>query len=130
MGLHNKKCDSCNENPDILYPLAIIEETPTGDQMVQRWYCYVCRVEIESEADDNKEEKDSNPLIFREYRCGCKYKLYHSLSEVWKYVSLCIKHKDIGDNKELTYGCGCILRKISYQFYIYLEVCGQHEQKE
>ena len=43
MGLENGQCDSCNCKPDVLVPLAILNELPTGGtKMVVRYYCKVC----------------------------------------------------------------------------------------
>lgn len=68
MGLHNARCDSCDSNSDVLFPIALLVEAPYGKQMVQRWYCIKCKQAIETEADlteddeeEEEEEEDEGP---------------------------------------------------------------------
>lgn len=65
MGLTNQKCDSCEEKTDVLFPVAILDEMPTGGTcMVVRYYCYGCRTDLETEAesmDSDDEDKPTRP---------------------------------------------------------------------
>ena len=56
MGLENGQCDSCNCKPDVLVPLAILNELPSGGtKMVVRYYCKTC-AEIILEESNNEDE--------------------------------------------------------------------------
>ena len=54
--LENGLCDSCENPTDTLFPVAVLDELPTGGMKhVQKWYCVACKGELELEA----EEKDA-----------------------------------------------------------------------
>jgi len=60
------RCESCNEEVGFLFPLAVIQELPSGgEQMTVRYYCKDCydimsdtaQDEIDNEDEDEKEEE-------------------------------------------------------------------------
>ena len=58
MALSDGCCDSCGEPHDVLFPIAILDESPYGGMhLVQKWYCYDCLEEIRTEEED----KATNP---------------------------------------------------------------------
>jgi len=61
MALNDGKCDSCGEKVDVLFPIGILNELPTGGEgYVQRWYCLSCKKLVEEEAEDTDDEDDKN----------------------------------------------------------------------
>jgi transposase-like protein len=68
MGLLNGKCDSCGEKTDVLFPVGILDELPTGGEAhVQRWYCVSCKDTLEEEAgeaDNKADDDDEQPRPF------------------------------------------------------------------
>lgn len=59
MPLHDSTCDSCGEATDVLFPVAILDELPTGGMgMVKKYYCYSCYEDICEEAESNSKEED------------------------------------------------------------------------
>jgi hypothetical protein len=136
MTLHNHKCDSCNKIVDVLFPIAILDETPTGDMMVQRWYCVSCKEEMEAEAEeaegpadeDEEEDDDTDKDIntTRSYECGCKYRMFNAAMDIWLGSKICDKHR-VNIEEEINYICGCSLVKLTPTFYVYTEVCSKHE---
>lgn len=50
------KCGSCRETVDILLPLWIIDETPCGLMMVERFYCPECYTTVIEGFEKNKDE--------------------------------------------------------------------------
>jgi hypothetical protein len=80
MGIENGKCDSCEKEVDILFPIAILTDLPSGGEgLVQRWYCITCHDAIEAEAEtlDNSDDKDDEENDDEEEEpdrpidCGC-----------------------------------------------------------
>jgi len=60
MGLDKGLCDSCGEVFDVLFPVGILDECPTGGMKhVQKWYCVSCRDTIEEEAETNNNDEDT-----------------------------------------------------------------------
>jgi len=54
-------CDSCNDPSDVLFPIVVLDELPTGGMgMVRRYYCYSCYEDICEEAETNNKEKDED----------------------------------------------------------------------
>lgn len=131
MGLPDNKCDSCNQKVDVLFPIAILDELPSGiNKLVQRWYCVICKDEIEAEAEDVEprgDEEDEEDNRIRRYKCSCRFSLYQKDISVWKAIFLCRDHH-FKENDEITYVCGCVIYKISEEnsFYIYIKVCDEH----
>jgi hypothetical protein len=130
MTLHNHKCDSCNKIVDVLFPIAILDETPTGDMMVQRWYCVSCKEEMEAEAEEVEEDEDDDAdrviKIIRSYECGCKYKIFNVAKDIWISSKICGKHR-VNIEEEVSYIYGCSLVKLTPILYAYTEVCSEHE---
>jgi len=61
MTIQNSICDSCGEPSDVLFPIAILDELPTGGMgMVKKYYCYSCYEDICEEAETNSKEKDED----------------------------------------------------------------------
>lgn len=53
MGLPDQKCDSCGDEHDVLFPVGILDELPSGGMaMVQRWYCVTCLDQLKEEAEE------------------------------------------------------------------------------
>lgn len=108
MGLINEQCDSCGEKVGFLFPVAVIDELPSGGtKMVVKYYCVDCFEEYIDIAKEDKgedaegmkdieeeEDRDFNNLI-KEYKirityCGlertyycntCKFKLICDLTQ-------------------------------------------------
>lgn len=135
MGLQKGICDSCNKKVDVLFPIAMLDETPTGEQMVKFWYCVECIQEIEAEAEeaegpvDEEEEDDDtdkNMNITRSYECGCKYRMFNAAMDIWLSSQICSKH-NVHVEEEIDYECGCSTMKLTPTFFIFTEVCSKHE---
>lgn len=126
MGLHDHKCDSCESVVDVLFPIAILEELPTGgSQMVRKWYCIECKTVIEDEAEEAEEEEDE-PKADRKYPCGCIFQQHETQKYIWLFTGECGKHwKDATKVRE-DYDCGCIIMG-KEDIYVYIEVCEEHE---
>jgi len=59
MGLSDNKCDSCSEEVGYLFPIAIIDELPSGGmKMVIKYYCWDCYDIITDTAKSELDEKD------------------------------------------------------------------------
>lgn len=59
MGLIDGKCDSCGEEVGFLFPIAVIEELPSGGmKMVIKYYCWDCYDIMTDEAKDDLDEED------------------------------------------------------------------------
>ena len=78
MGIENQKCDSCDKKVDVLFPIAILTDLPSGGEgLVQRWYCITCHDAIEAEAetlddtDDKDDEENDDEEPDRPIDCGC-----------------------------------------------------------
>jgi len=127
LGLHDHKCDSCEDKVDVLFPIAILEKLPSGiEQMIQRYYCIDCASTIQEEAEEaEEEEKKPHPgFIHRVYSCTCEYE--YLATEFWIEVVVCSLHRL---EKVRTYNCGCVIKDTPYESqFIYLEVCEGHEQ--
>jgi len=138
MGIENHKCDSCDSIVDILFPLIILDELPTGgEQMVRRYYCIKCEEEIRVEAEDMEddegvEEEDDpesrppKPPIARGYKCGCRFDRYKEHMEWWVLAKACVEHWKENSTQE-KYLCGCVVEFLTSRFYRYIEVCETHE---
>jgi len=70
MGLIDGICDSCGEPFDVLFPVGILDECPTGGMKhVQKWYCVTCKDTIEEEAETNAnddEDTDDDSISLEE----------------------------------------------------------------
>jgi len=74
--LQNGICDSCGNPSDVLFPIAILDELPTGGMgMVQRWYCIECKDELEQEAEENKDKDEDGEENEKEDKECPAYKL-------------------------------------------------------
>lgn len=51
------RCDSCNEESDVLIPLWVWDETECGEMMVEVFYCPECAEIRFGEATEEKEKK-------------------------------------------------------------------------
>jgi hypothetical protein len=64
MGLSDNKCDSCGEEVGYLFPMAVIEELPSGGmRMVIKYYCWDCydiMTDSAKEQLDEDEDKDED----------------------------------------------------------------------
>jgi len=130
MGLQDKKCDSCNKEADVLFPIGILDETPTGMLMVKKWYCIECKGCIEDEAEEAEEDDDDGEeesVKIREYTCGCKFRLADREMMIWKGMVICKDHNQVELDADNIYKCGCVVKMIIINFFVYLEVCGNHE---
>lgn len=59
MGLTDKKCDSCDLASTVLFPAAVIEKlTGGGEAMVQRWYCWSCHLDLQTESESAEESEE------------------------------------------------------------------------
>jgi hypothetical protein len=67
MGLTDNKCDSCSEEVNFLFPIAVIEELPSGGmKMIVKYYCWDCydimtdaaKDELDKTDDENGKDKD------------------------------------------------------------------------
>lgn len=57
MGIDNCVCDSCSKETDVIFPLYILDELPTGgEQMVRKYYCLVCKSDLEDAINITEEE--------------------------------------------------------------------------
>lgn len=54
------KCDSCKEVVDILLPLWMLDETPCGLLMSERFYCPECYAIVVDEFEKNKEDEEES----------------------------------------------------------------------
>ena len=67
MTLKEGKCDSCNEEVGFLFPIAVIQELPSGgEQMIVKYYCKDCYDIMLDAAQDEindreEEEEDIEP---------------------------------------------------------------------
>ena len=66
MTLKDSKCESCEEIVSFLFPIATIQELPSGgEQMIVRYYCKECYDIMldaaQDEIDDREEEEDIEP---------------------------------------------------------------------
>lgn len=70
MGLIDCKCDSCGDKVDVLFPVAILDELPTGGEaMVIKYYCFTCRESVEDEAQSTEPDNNEKDIS----SCGrCK----------------------------------------------------------
>jgi len=65
------KCESCGETFSALWPVALLDETPYGAEiMIQKWYCYGC-MEIlwenwqeGEDGDEDEEDEEGSPDRF------------------------------------------------------------------
>jgi hypothetical protein len=70
MGIRDGKCDSCGDDVPLLFPIAVLDELPTGGEgMVQKWYCLDCREDMEENYEpapekDEDEDKDEEEETF------------------------------------------------------------------
>lgn len=130
MGLVDQKCDSCEQEVGVLFPVAMLVEMPTGGmRMVQRWYCIECSNTIVSEAEEAEEEEDEDDEenLLREYTCGCLYKSYSQiLHMLWVLAEKCDRHWEDETVVEEGYSCGCYLIKKG-SLYLYKRICREHE---
>ena len=54
------KCDSCEEEKSILFPLAVLDELPSGgEKMVVKYYCKDC-YDVMTEEAENEEMDDTD----------------------------------------------------------------------
>ena len=61
MGLKDSKCESCGEEVSFLFPIATIQELPSGgEQMIVRYYCKDCYDIMLKTAQDEINDKDEN----------------------------------------------------------------------
>lgn len=52
-------CDSCGEEAGFLFPIAVIDELPSGGEaMVIRYYCYKCMKIVTENLEENEEEEE------------------------------------------------------------------------
>ena len=63
MTLKEGKCDSCNEEVGFLFPIAVIQELPSGgEEMIVKYYCKDCYDIMldaaQDEIDDREEEEE------------------------------------------------------------------------
>lgn len=54
----NGRCDSCNEESDVLIPLWVWDETSCGEMMVEVFYCPSCAEIRWAECIDEKDDED------------------------------------------------------------------------
>jgi len=135
MALLNHKCDSCDQETDVLFPLAILKELPTGgEQLVQVWYCVECWNVIHEGmelTDDNEEEEEGSNSIIRRYKCGCEFKKIGKSSRsgiLWGTEITCDEHWLTPDIIREVYPCGCLINHIVLFFYEYERVCEGHSK--
>lgn len=54
MALSDGCCDSCGEPTDVLFPVAVLDEVPTGGMKhILKYYCITCKDTLEDEATEN-----------------------------------------------------------------------------
>jgi len=77
LGLKNMHCDSCGAEVDYLFPVATIQELPTGgEEMVLRYYCKDCydiMLDNAGEELDEKEEEENKESFFECVCCESTY---------------------------------------------------------
>jgi len=65
MTLKDGKCDSCSEETGFLFPIAVIQELPSGgEQMIVKYYCKDCydiMLDAAQDEIDDREEEDIEP---------------------------------------------------------------------
>ena len=62
MGLKDGTCDSCGDKLDVLFPIAILEELPSGGEgMVIKYYCLTCKETLEDEAESTEPKEVPPP---------------------------------------------------------------------
>ena len=133
MTLLNHKCDSCSKIVDVLFPIAMLDEIPSGGEaMVMKYYCVECKDTIEAEAEDvepdetdDEEEED----VTRDYPCGCVYdRLIQQY--LWREIITCVIHVVQGD--ERVYECGCKVELIEKdgRVWQFTEECNFHKLEE
>ena len=62
MGLKDGTCDSCGDKLDVLFPIAILDELPSGGEaMVIKYYCLTCRESLEAEAESIEPKTELPP---------------------------------------------------------------------
>ena len=137
MGLLNHECDSCNQETDVLFPLAILKELPTGgEQLVQVWYCVECwniihegmELTDNDEGEEEPEEEDSEPII-RRYNCGCMFKKIGESARrgiLWSPEIVCDEHWLTLNTMREVYPCGCVIKHVILFFYEYERACEDH----
>lgn len=64
MGLQNGNCDSCGEPKTTLFPIAVLDELPSGGcAMVTKYYCSSCADDMKDEADQENDTDDDSPVV-------------------------------------------------------------------
>jgi hypothetical protein len=72
MGLIDGKCDSCKEDKTILFPLAVLDELPSGgERIVVRYYCKSCYETMADAAEDFDNEDEEEEEDKDTHSCAC-----------------------------------------------------------
>jgi len=67
MGITDGICDSCEEEPAFLFPIAVLDELPSGGtKIVTKYYCIVCyllmmdtaKEDLKEQEEEEEEEKE------------------------------------------------------------------------
>lgn len=90
MGLQNGNCDSCGEPKTTLFPIAVLDELPSGGcAMVTKYYCSSCADDMKDEADQENDIDDDSPVVpIHPYEPGPPDLDSRVLSEVVKFSDI------------------------------------------
>jgi len=95
MGLDKGLCDSCGEVFDVLFPVGILDECPTGGMKhVQKWYCVTCKDVLEEEAETNKDGEEDKAKSEQRYCPKCSSRKRIGITDEVDFIIMSLRIPD------------------------------------